>query len=126
MLRKLYGPTREERELFLRDKLKKTLPLLIIGVILYALGALILPALGGIGALLLVIALYMWGWQMVRGLFGVAAEGAFFTALGGGFVFSVIIIVLFVILGYVLGLINFLVGLIYYIYLKTAKRQSAR
>ena len=103
MFRKLYGETDEEQFEYLRKKLKTTLmlsPLILLGI--------------GV-----IIIFYMWGWDFVRSYIGVTSLFALFSQNP---IFGLIILLVFLFIGYLFGFINLLLGIIRYFMLKSTQK----
>ena len=70
---------------------------------------------GGSGDWIIVIAAYVWGWNFLKNWFGFTTIGAFFS---GNIAIGVVLFVGYLIIGYVIGLITFLLGAVRYIQLR--------
>lgn len=70
---------------------------------------------GGSGDWIIVIAAYVWGWDFLKNWFGFTTIGAFFS---GNIAIGVVLFVGYLIIGYVIGLITFLLGAVRYIQLR--------
>lgn len=104
MFKKLYGETEEMQLEYLSKKLKTTLmlsPLILLGV-----GILII--------------FYMWGWDFIRTYFGITS---FFAFLSQNIILGVIIVIAFLLVGYILGFINLLLGILRFISLKSKRKE---
>ncbi|MGN0578089.1 MAG: hypothetical protein ACI4J4_05675 [Ruminiclostridium sp.] len=99
MFEKLYGETEEIQFEFLKKRL--------------IISAILLPVFG--------IAIYMWGWSFLKNWFGWATVGAIFT---GNIVFGVVIIVLFLLVGALVGIVNLFMGIGRFIYLCVKRSQN--
>ena len=82
-------------------------PVIIIGFLAMAFG--------NIGSAVIVIAAYVWAWTFLKNWFGITTIGALFS---GNIVIGVILFIAYLVIGYFIGLIVFLLGLIRYIQLK--------
>lgn len=110
MFKKLYGETEVMQFKYLRLRVILT----FVDIVLMAIGLLIDTQIGSIfGGLLAIIAL-MWAWGFMRTWFGWTSFFAIFT---GNIVFGVFIFLLYITLGYLLGLFNFMLGTGRFIYL---------
>lgn len=119
MFRKLFGETEQDQIQFLYPRAIATLVLLalvVVALILYAVGL-----SGGAGTIseiaemgFAIVMLFVWGWPVVKGLFGITATGAFFS---GNAVIGVVWFVVYFMLAYFLGIIFAFIGTIRYIYL---------
>lgn len=107
MFQRLFGYTVEEQLGYLQSRL--------FFIVLAVIIAFILALIGGNGSIALVLAAYMWGWGFMRNWFGITTIGAIFS---GNLVIGFIIVFIYLIVGYFLGLITFVIGLIRYIQLK--------
>lgn len=107
MFERLFGNTPEEQLLYLQPRVLLTAPVIIIGFIAMAFGS------GG--SAIIAIAAYIWAWSFLKKWFGITTLGALFS---GNVVIGVILFVLYLAIGYFIGLIVFLLGLIRYIQLK--------
>lgn len=83
MIEKLFGATEEEQYRYLKPRLIATavsLILVIDGVLLYFLLDLeFAKVIGGVGALLFPVMMLIFGWSIMRGLFGIASLGVLFS-----------------------------------------------
>ena len=118
MLKRLFGETVEGRKAFLKKRLIITGPMVLIGMILLLFGE------ESISSVLLVVAFYIWGWTMVKRLFGAAAVGSFWAFFTGHILLGCICVLAFIVLGYLFGMFGFVVGLIYFIYLLLSGREK--
>lgn len=121
MFQKLFGDTEKEQEVFLRKRL------LITGITIALCIVLLLisyftknSSLAGAAFIAVMGLLYMWGWAIMRGLFGISSLGALIAGRYN-IVFVVIILIAYLILGYFGGIFCLLVGLMRFIYLKKNK-----
>ena len=125
MIRKLFGETEEQQF----EYLKKRLIVLGIGVGLLAIG-LLLGMIGlefgsviaSPGTLMCIVVLFMFGWSIMRGLLGFASFGAI---LSGNVVIGVVIFVLFILVGYLGGIVVSIIGLCrFFVLLKKRKEHN--
>lgn len=107
MFERLFGSTINEQMNYLQPRVLITAPVIIFGFIAMAFG-------GESGSALIAIAAYVWGWTFLRNWFGFTTIGALFS---GNIVIGVILFVVYLVVGYFIGLIIFLLGLIRYIHL---------
>lgn len=101
MIKKLFGQTEEEQFNYLQPRVIA----LFVGVLLLIMGAGLMKlglgeAVIGIAEGIFVIVLLMFGWAIMKGLFGFATVGTLFS---GNPVVGVVILVLFMIIGYIGG-----------------------
>ena len=107
MFGRLFGTTIDEQLNFLQPRVLITAPVIIFGFIAMAFG-------GGTGSAVIAIAAYVWAWTFMKNWFGLTTLGALFS---GNVVMGVILFVVYLVIGYVIGLITFVLGLIRYIQL---------
>ncbi len=118
MFRKLFGETETMQLRYLQPRVIITaidLVLILIGIIAKSGG--ILELAGGIFAILALV----WAWSFMKAWFGWTTFGAIFT---GNIVFGVIIFLLYIIVGYLLGMVSFIIGTGRYIYLLVKRSQT--
>ncbi len=120
MFRRLFGETEQEQIAFLHPRAIATIVILIMVVVALLLDVSGLS--GGASAIIgvaemgfAIITLFVWGWPVVKGLFGITAVGAIFS---GNAVIGVVLFVLYIVLAYFLGIIFAFIGTIRYIYLR--------
>ena len=112
MFRKLFGETEQDQIQFLHPRAIATLVILALMVGLSG-GA---DAIAGIAEMgVAIVLLFVWGWPVVKGLFGITAIGAIFS---GNVVIGVVLFVVYLTLAYFLGIIFAFIGTIRYIYLR--------
>lgn len=107
MFERLFGNTMEEQLLYLQPRILLTAPVIIIGFIAMAFGS--------SGSAVIAIAAYVWAWSFLKNWFGITTIGALFS---GNVVLGVILVLAYLVIGYFIGLLTFLLGLIRYIQLK--------
>lgn len=115
MITKLFGQTEEEQFNYLQPRviaLLVGLLLLLIGVGLMELGFGEIVALIGEG--ICVIVLFIFGWAIMRGIFGFVNIGALFSL---NIVVGVVALILFLCVGYIGGFFVALVGICRYLIL---------
>lgn len=110
MFKKLYGETEAIQFKYLRWRVILT----FVDLVLLLIGLLISEQVASVFGGGLVILVYMWAWGYMRTWFGWTTFGAIFT---GNIMFGVIIFFLYFGLGYILGLLGFIVGTGRFIYL---------
>lgn len=81
---------------------------MLISLLLELMGVGLYEILYILGAAVCVITLLMFGWAIMRGLFGIATLGVLFSR---NVVVGVIIFVLYILLGYIGGLVVAVIGL---------------
>lgn len=123
MIKKLFGQTEEEQFNYLQPRVIALLVgilFLLVGVGFMKLG--LGEAVAGIGEVICVIVLLMFGWAIMKGLFGFATVGTLFS---GNPVVGLVILVLFVMVGYLGGFLVALIGTCRYLVL-LKKRKGNR
>ncbi|MBO5069359.1 MAG: hypothetical protein J6C12_07085 [Lachnospiraceae bacterium] len=122
MIKKLFGETEEEQFKYLQPRLFALgvgVIALLIGVLLMQIGVPFGDAIGSVGTGICVIVLLVFGWTIMRNLFGFASLGALFS---GNVVIGVVIFVLFIMIGYLGGFFVSIVGLCrFFVLLKKRK-----
>lgn len=111
MTEKLFGETPEEQYRYLKSRLSAAaaaIIVILVGMLLELLHLDFGGAVVDIGTILLAIVMLVFGWAILRGYFGVASLGALFS---NNVVLGVIIFVLYILLGYIVGLIVAVIGL---------------
>lgn len=107
MFERLFGNTMEDQLMYLQPRVLLTAPVIIIGFIAMVFGS--------SGSAVIAIAAYVWSWTFMKNWFGITTIGAIFS---GNVVIGVILFIAYLVIGYFIGLIVFLLGLIRYIQLK--------
>lgn len=123
MIKKLFGQTEEEQFNYLQPRvitLVVGILLLLIGLGIMKLGLGEVVAL--IGELICVIVLLIFGWAIMRGLFGFVTVGTLFS---GNPVVGIVILILFVGIGYIGGVFVAVIGICRYLVL-LKKRKGNR
>ncbi len=119
MFRRLFGETEQEQIAFLHPRAIATIVILIMVVVALLLDVIGLSggasAIIGVAEMGFAIMPLVWGWPVIKGLFGITAVGAIFS---GNAVIGVVLFVLYIVLAYLLGLIFAFIGTIRYIYLR--------
>lgn len=108
MLTRLFGASNEEQFQFLKSRMIITVALAVISAIGY------LITKNSSFSILIAIAFYIWGWQALKSMFGVTTIGAIFS---GNFIAGVMIFILYLLVGYVAGMVIFIIGLCRFIQL---------
>lgn len=110
MFKKLFGETDDEQIHYLQIRV-------VITIISFAL-----VFFFGTGIFALVM-LFVWGWNAVKALFGIATVGVIFS---NNVVFGVVIFVFYIMLSYLIGVFCAALGIGRYIYLliKRARRKN--
>lgn len=120
MFRKLFGETEQEQMQFLHVRTIITmviLALLVIALLLkvvgFSDGAEFVGNIAGMGGT--IILLFVWGWPVIKGLFGITTVGAIFS---GNVVIGVVLFVIYICLAFLLGIVFAFLGTGRYIYLR--------
>lgn len=111
MIEKMFGETPEEQYQYLKPRLIATavsFVIPVVGVLLQLLGLNFGGILIRFGSILFAIVMLVFGWSILKGLFGVATLGVLFS---NNIVLGVIVFVLYITLGYFGGLIAAVIGL---------------
>jgi len=111
MIRKLFGETDEQQFRYLKPRLIALgvgVALVLIGLLLIMLGVSFGEAIGSLGSGVCVIVLLIFGWAVVRALSGFATVGALLT---NNIIVGVVLLVVFLIVGYLAGVVVAFVGL---------------
>ena len=109
-MKKLFGETPQEQLKFLQPRLIITAAAFVISLIGLLFRYEEIAAV--IGAVFL-----MWGWAYLKARFGFVSFAAF---LSRNLMFAILILILFLVVGYLFGIVVFIMGLIQYIRLKTS------
>lgn len=123
MIKKLFGQTEEEQFNYLQPRVIALLVgvlLLLTGVVFMKLGFGDVIAL--IGEAICVIVLLVFGWAIIRGIFGFVTVGALFSL---NIVVGVVALILFVSIGYIGGFFVAVIGVCRYLIL-LKKRKGNR
>lgn len=125
MIEKMFGATEEEQYAYLKPKLTAlavSLVLPLVGGLLYVIGLQTIGAvLAGIGQLVLVIELLVFGWAIMRALFGYATVGILFS---NNIVLGSVIFVLYIMVGYFGGIVVAVIGLCRFLKLLKIRKQA--
>lgn len=111
MVKKLFGETEDEQFRYLKPRilaLGVALAAAVIGVLLDLFGLEAAEIFYLLGGAIFVIDLLIFGWAIMRGLFGITSLGILFS---NNVVIGVILFVLYVLLGYFGGLVAAVIGL---------------
>lgn len=108
MYKKLFGESIEEQEKYL----KLRVIISAIAIIALLLDVLIFKA--GFASPICVIALLLWGWSLLKALWGVTSFFSIFS-LGYSFIITIIILVIYLMVGYLAGILIFPIGVYRYI-----------
>lgn len=116
MFQRLFGNTDDIQVQYLQWRVIVTLACLAV-----CLAALIFEF--NAGPLFALVMLFVWGWGVVKSLFGVASVAAIFS---GNVIFGVIIFLFYVIVAYLAGVFCAFLGVGRYIYLKVKAVKQRR
>lgn len=111
MIRKLFGETEEQQFSYLKPRLTALGiggAIMLVGLLLMLLKIPFGEIVGGLGGGICVIVLLLFGWTIMRGLFGFVSVGSIFS---GNVVIGVVIFVLFITIGYFGGFVVAFIGL---------------
>ena len=111
MIKRLFGETEEEQFNYLKPRLIALgvgTVVLLISLLLEWMGVGLYEIFYMLGAAVWVITLLIFGWAIMRGLFGIATIGALFSR---NVVIGVIIFTVYILLGYLGGLVVAVIGL---------------
>lgn len=109
-MKKLFGETPQEQLKFLQPRIIITAAAFVISLI----G--LLFRYEEIAAVIGVVFL-MWGWAYLKSRFGFVSFAAFISK---NWIFALLILMIFLVVGYFFGIVVFILGLIQYIRLKTS------
>lgn len=125
MIKKLFGETEEEQFNYLKTRLIALVVgviVLLIGILLMKIGVPFGGTIGEFGSGICVIVLLVFGWAIMRELFGYATIGALFS---GNVAIGTVIFVVFILLGYLGGFVVAAIGLCrFFILLKKRKENK--
>ncbi len=113
MFSRLFGETEADQLAYLERRVILSLALLAVGIVA--------GIIANIGGLFVVVVFYYWGWGALKAMFGFTALGVIFSR---NVVLAVIFIVIFLLIGYLAGLVCFLLGTGRYIYLKVKQQKE--
>ena len=108
MFKRLFGETEEDQLKFLQPKAIIT----VISIVL---------CFFDLTSVFALVMLFIWGWGVVKSLFGIASIGAIFS---GNVVFGCVIFVLYVFVAYFAGIVCALLGTGRYVYLLVKSAQK--
>ena len=106
MFKRLFGYTEEEQMAYLQPRILITGPVLILGFIAMMFGY--------NGGIVFAIAAYVWAWTFLKNWFGITSLA---SCLSNNVVTVVLLFLAYLVVGYFLGLITFVLGLFRYIQL---------
>ena len=115
MYKKLFGETLEEQKRYLQLRVI----LSVIAIVALLLDLLIFKV--GFGEKICVIVLLMWGWSILKAIWGVTSLLSIFS-LGFNFVITIVILIGFILVGYLGGILVFPIGVYRYICILTNKK----
>lgn len=124
MFSEMFGGTEAQQLKYLQIRVILTgvcFAAMLIGGLLYLCGLDLGTGLVSTGGGALAIMALVWAWSFMRAWFGWASLGALFTQ---NIILGVVIMVLYITIGYLLGLIAMLIGIGRYIYLMVKKHQQ--
>lgn len=124
MFSKMFGGTEVEQLKYLKVRVILTaacFAAMLVGALLFLCGLGFGAGLIETGGGALAIMALVWAWSFMRAWFGWASLGALFT---GNIVLGVVIMVLYVTIGYIFGLIAMCIGIGRFIYLSVKKHQQ--
>lgn len=108
MIQKLYGYTIDEQEFYLKKMLLITIPMIVVGIFV--------PAVLAVAAL-------MWGWGAMRATFGINGAAGLFQH---NIAVVVVLLILWLAIGYFAGIINFIIGVITFIKIKVIRKNGGQ
>lgn len=108
MFNRIFGGSDAEQLAFLETRSVITIAALVIALV----ASLFAPEAS---ALIAVVMLFIWGWGVVKSLFGITTLGAVFS---GNIVIGVVLFVLYLIVAYFAGIVFAFLGVGRWIYLK--------
>lgn len=111
MLKKLFGETDEEQFAYLKPRLivlGVAAVLVLIAWLLSLTGAGISEMILSAGQLVWIIITLNFGWAILRGIFGIASIGVLFSR---NFIFGAAIFVIYIMVGWVGGIVVSVIGL---------------
>lgn len=125
MIRKFFGDTEEEQFRYLKPRLIALgigIAMLLLGVLLMQLGISFGETIGSLGTGIIVIDMLIFGWAIMRGLFGFATVGALFT---NDIRWGIILFILFGLVGYLGGIFVAFVGICRFLVLLKKRKGNA-
>ena len=108
MFAKLFGSTKEEQLDYLQSRI-------LLTILVFIISAVIMSFSSTTGNAVIAIVAYVWAWSFLKNWAGITTLGAIFS---GNLAIGVIIFMVYLVIGYVIGLMTFSLGLIRYIQLK--------
>ncbi len=124
MIRRLFGETEEEQFRYLKPRLTALgvgVAIMLIGILLTLIKIPFGETVGGLGGGICIIVLFIFGWAIMKSLLGVATMGALFSK---NVVIGVVILVLFVMVGYFGGFVVAFIGLCRFLVLLKKRKGS--
>lgn len=124
MTRKLFGETEEEQYRYLKPRLIALgvgIAALLIGLVLMQFTASLGSSIGNIGVGICMIVMLIFGWSIMRGIFGYATVGTLFSR---NVVIGVVIFVVYVLIGYLGGFVVAFIGLCRFLVLLKKRREN--
>lgn len=124
MIRKLFGETEEEQFEYLKPRfiaLGVGIVILLIGALCSVMGLEIAEIFFVLGEAICVIDLLVFGWAIMKGLFGFATVGILFSR---NVVFGAVIFTVYILIGYLGGLIVAVVGFCRLLVLLKKKKEN--
>ncbi len=115
MMERLFGSTLEEQLKFLRYRI-------LISVIVSFVGCVTMFS-SSAGSVIIVLVAYVWAWTFLKRWFGITTIGAIFS---GNVVIAVLLFVAYLVIGYLIGLVTFIMGVIRYIQIKIIMHKEAQ
>lgn len=122
IIQRLFGETEEEQFRYLKPRLMgfvAGIVVALIGALLAMMGMKFGEILMGLSSGIIAVDLLVFGWAILRGLFGIASVGILFS---GNVVFGAAIFVLYLVLGYFGGMIVAVIGLCRFLVLCKKKK----
>lgn len=123
MIKKLFGETEEDQLSYLKPRLlalAAAVAAILLGGVLDLAGVGFGGSIAGLGEILFAIDIYIFGWAIMRGVFGVAAVG---TLLSNNIILGSIILVVYLMLGAVGGMVVAVIGLCRFLVLLKKRKQ---
>lgn len=108
MVEKLYGYTIDEQEAYLKRMFMITIPMIVIGIFV--------PAVLAVAALI-------WGWGFMRATIGINGAAGLFQH---NIVVVILLLFLWITLGYFAGIINFIFGIARFFQIKSIRKNGGQ
>lgn len=119
MYKKLFGETVEAQEKYLKIRVIASM----IAVVLLLIDFLFIKK--GFSELFCVVVLLMWGWSVLKALWGVTSFLSIFS-ISSNIAVTVVILIVYIMLGYFAGIVIFPIGVYRYISLMVKKNKQTR